>query len=70
MKAKLLASRLEKGKGKDKTGPSTSSTAIASVGDNLSYLSAMHTVLGLTLWDMPLVINTGLPLELKGSLRH
>lgn len=39
-------------------------------GEDLSYLSPPKTVLGVTLRDMSLVTDTGVPLPPKGSPRH
>lgn len=50
--------------------PFTSIVVVAPTGDELSYLSLVHTVLGETLQDMPLTTNTGAPLKLRRFLRH
>lgn len=43
-------------------------TIIVPLGGNLSYLSPPNIVLGATLYNVPLVTNTGVPLSSKESL--
>lgn len=70
MEAELLASRPKKSKGKGRVQLFTSAIVATPIGDDLSYLSPMNTILGETLRDVPLATDIGGPLKLKESLRH
>lgn len=48
----------------------TSAIAKLSARDDLSYLPSVYTILGETLWDMPLVKDARFPLKPKRSHRH
>lgn len=69
MKAQLAASKLRKGKGSGKAQPYISITVKVPIEEDQSYLPSPNTMLRATLRDMPLVVNTIVPLPLKESSR-